>query len=144
MPVTHSSCGHMLTPYEMGEQEFKNRWMPKDVSSSWKNKLGMGAWSLKIAKKKPNKQTYKTNTKGKWIYFKERVLAISHDYRLDWSNILHISLFQLQQRCHSPSLSSNLRKFKVKCKNYKKLAEKSNSFKTNKSVTNITMRQIVY
>ena len=65
-------------------------------------------------KKKPNKQTYKTNTKGKWMYFKERVLAISHDYRLDWSYILHISLFQLQQRCHFPSLSSNLRKFEVK------------------------------
>ena len=36
------------------------------------------------------------------------------------------------------------KKIQSKMQNYKKLAEKSNSFKTNKSVTNITKCQIVY
>ena len=52
----------MLMWYEMGKQVLKNRWMPRDVSSSWKNKLGMGAWSLRIAEnKQTNKQTNALN-----------------------------------------------------------------------------------
>ena len=31
----------------------------------------------KNKKNQTNKQTHKTNTKGKWMYFKERVLALS-------------------------------------------------------------------
>ena len=128
----------------MGKQVLKNRWMPRDVSSSWKNKLGMGAWSLRIAKnKQTNKQTnkrIKRPQKGSECISKREFYHFL-DYRLDWSYISHISLFQLQQRCHSPSLSSNLRKIQSKTllKIIKKLAEKWNSFKTSKSVTSITM-----
>ena len=140
MPVTHSSFSHVL--YETGKQEFKNRWMPRDVSSSWKNKLGMCAWSLNIAKNK-TKKTKQTNRRTKRTQKGSECISKREfwhflDYRLDWSCILHISLFQLQQHVF-PFLSSNLRKFKVKCKNYKKLAEKSNSFKTIKSVTSLTI-----
>ena len=41
--------------------------------------------------------------------------------------------------CKKQQLSLNLGKFKVKSKNYKKLTEKSNSFKTIKSVTSLTI-----
>ena len=57
----------------MGKQEFKNRWMP------WKDKLGMGAWSLKIAKIEKNQTNKQTNKciKRTQKGSKERVLALS-------------------------------------------------------------------